>query len=112
MAARAPWRPRPDPASECFLSHLKSLRSRECCSQAVCTQLGPASDFGRHFGGEGFEVEVVSLAGECKEATVWFGAAATCRRRASRLPGGATWTDRDGDAGARAPVVPAGGWVF
>ncbi len=36
-------------------------------------KLGPASDFEAHFGGPGFEIEVVSLGGECKEATVWFG---------------------------------------
>ena len=44
----------------------------------------------------GFEIELISLRGECKEATVWFGELASCRRRATRLPEGVTWTDRDG----------------
>ena len=49
-------------------------------------KLGPASDFDAHFYGDRFEVELVSLAGECKEATAWFGDLASCRRRATRLP--------------------------
>ena len=66
-------------------------------------KLGPASDFATHFGSPGFEVEIVSLRGECKEATVWFGDRATpgVRRRATSLPSGATWTDGDApDRGA------------
>jgi hypothetical protein len=43
------------------------------------------------------EVELISLRGECKEATIWSGALASCRARATVLPQGATWTDRDGD---------------
>ncbi len=66
-------------------------------------KLSPASDFAEHFGGPGIEVELVSLNGECKEATVWFGAAATCRRRATKLPENVTWTDRDGE---RRRIVP------
>jgi hypothetical protein len=74
-------------------------------------KLGPASDFDEHFGGEDLEVELVSLHGECKEATAWFGGAATCRRRATRLPEGVTWTDRDAPA-AFAPTGPVLAWVF
>ncbi len=64
-------------------------------------KLGPASDFGAHFGGPGYEIELTSLGGECKEATAWFGdlAGSGVRRRATCLPSCATWTDRDG-AGA------------
>ena len=58
-------------------------------------KLSPAADFARHFPGPGYEVELISLRGECKEATVWFGEPASCRRRATRLPVGVTWTDRD-----------------
>lgn len=75
-------------------------------------KLGPASDFADHFARAGVEVEVASLDGECKEATVWFGAAATCRARATRLPEGATWTDRDVPIGAPLGVAPAGAWLF
>ena len=34
--------------------------------------LSPASDFAAHSSGPEFEVELISLRGECKEATVWF----------------------------------------
>ncbi|MEJ7640469.1 MAG: class I SAM-dependent methyltransferase [Singulisphaera sp.] len=67
-------------------------------------KLGPASDFAVHFAGAGFEVELVSLGGECKEATIWFGDLATCRRRATRLPDLATWTDRS--APDAPPIAP------
>ncbi len=90
---------------------LPALRSIVSASPGGALKLGPASDFDEAFGGPEFEVELVSLRGECKEATVWFGGAATCRRRATRLPEGATWTDRDGPAGyaAAGPVL---GLVF
>ena len=80
-------------------------------------KLGPASDFAAHFGGPNFEVELVSLRGECKEATAWFGDRATpgVRRRATVLPNGATWTDQDGAAAGSSRIVAAGPldrWVF
>ncbi len=55
--------------------------------QPELIKLSPASDFAAHFRGPEHEVELISVSGECKEATVWFGAAVTCRRRATRLPG-------------------------
>ena len=88
------------------------LRSLQRSAPGGAIKLGPASDFAAHFGGVGVEIEVVSLGGECKEATVWFGAAASCRRRATRLPEGVTWTDRDGPSTATAPVGPVGRFVF
>jgi len=75
-------------------------------------KLGPASDFDAHFHGDRFEVELVSLQGECKEATVWTGRLVTCRRRATRLPEGATWTDRDGPLGAYAEARPLEAFLF
>lgn len=75
-------------------------------------KLSPASDFDRHFPSERFEIELLSLDGECKEATIWFGAAVTCRRRATCLPDGTTWTDADGPARAYAAAGPVGAWVF
>ena len=50
-------------------------------------KLGPASDFARHFAGARFEVELISLRGECKEATVWFGELVSCGRRADPAAG-------------------------
>ena len=84
--------------------------TRRCRGGAI--KLGPASDFNAHFSAAGFEIELISLGGECKEAAVWFGEAATCRRRATRLPEGITWTDRDGPSGVSAPFRGVGPWVF
>jgi len=59
-------------------------------------KLGPASDFDTLEvravrAGVKIETEVISLDGECKEATLWFGSlAGECRRRATLLPGGCT----------------------
>lgn len=75
-------------------------------------KLGPASDFATAFDDPSFEIELISLGGECKEATVWFGAAANCRRRATCLPAGTTWTDRDGPAGSSPACLDVGAWVY
>ncbi|MCA1686790.1 MAG: class I SAM-dependent methyltransferase, partial [Planctomycetia bacterium] len=91
---------------------LDFLRSLTRTIPGGAIKLGPASDFADHFGENLFEVELVSLGGECKEATVWFGEPVTCRRRATRLPEGATWTDRDGPRDGYAAFGPVLGWVF
>lgn len=76
-------------------------------------KLGPASDFATHFDRDGLEIELISLDGECKEATVWFGClAGEARRRATVLPAGATWTDRDAPRDATARFAPAGPYLF
>ncbi|AMV38251.1 class I SAM-dependent methyltransferase [Planctomyces sp. SH-PL62] len=77
-------------------------------------KLGPASDFARFAEEFDCEVEIISLGGEAKEATVWFGAAASCRRRATKLPEGTTWTDRLGDQPwSEYPIVaPIGRWLY
>ena len=59
-----------------------------------------------------YEVELISLRGECKEATVWFGELVTCRRRATRLPENVSWTDRDGPTGRWASVSAIGPLIF
>lgn len=52
-------------------------------------KLSPASNFGGKF--EGAEIELISLHGECKEATVWFGdLAGSFPYRATALPSGET----------------------
>ena len=91
-----------------FLRHLASSRP------GGAIKLGPASDFEAHFGGPGFEVELVSLGGECKEATAWFGDLASpgVRRRATALPTEATWTDLDGPSGETHATRPLGAWAF
>ncbi len=91
------------------LAFLRELAER---NPGGAIKLGPASDFEACFGGEGFEVELVSLGGECKEATVWFGDLSSCRRRATNLPSGATWTEGDGRGGSAVGTVPLANWVF
>ena len=60
---------------------------REFSGGAV--KLSPASNFAGKF--PGAELELISVAGECKEATVWFGQLATADGwRATVLPAGAT----------------------
>ena len=59
--------------------------ARDGCGGAI--KLGPASNFGGKF--RDVEIELVSLDGECKEATVWFG----------DLRGNQSW---------RATVLPSG----
>jgi hypothetical protein len=60
----------------------------------------------------GCELDLISLRGECKEATVWFGELATCRRRATRLPESETWTDQDGIDPEPPGVSPPSDWIF
>ncbi len=91
-----------------FLRHL----TRTVPGGAI--KLSPASDFAAQFTAPGLEVELISLGGECKEATVWFGAAATCLRRATKLPENVTWTDHDGNADEffRVPVAPTSAFIY
>jgi hypothetical protein len=58
------------------------------------------------------EVEIVSLDGQVREATLWCGELATpgVRRRATLLPSVATVTDAQADAGC--PVRPAGSYLY
>lgn len=95
-----------------YVPNLAFLQALPRLAEAGAVKLGPASDFEDHFDGPDHEIELVSLAGECKEATAWFGATRSCRRRATCLPRFATWTDLDGPAYAFAPAGPVLPWVF
>ena len=79
---------------------------------AGAIKLGPASDFARYFPGPEHEIELISLDGECKEATVWFGGLGSCRRRATLLPENVTWTDRDGPTGRLASIAALSTLIF
>ena len=91
------------------LAFLHSLADRV---EGGAIKVSPASDFDQQFPRERFEVELVSLGGECKEATVWFGTAASCGRRATRLPEGVTWTDRESAINQGVEVSPVLRYVF
>ena len=77
-------------------------------------KLSPSSGFADHFSAPGLELELISLKGECKEATVWFGdlAGQGVSRRATSLPSGATWSSLDGPLGETQLSRPLGPWVF
>jgi hypothetical protein len=79
---------------------------------AGAIKLSPASDFANHFAHQNVEFELISLRGECKEATIWFGQLATCRRRATRLPENVSWTDRDNPTSAQVPIGPPGAFIY
>src|SRR5262249_43614271 len=78
---------------------------------AGAIKLSPASDFVNHFAHHNVEFELISLRGECKEATIWFGELVTCRRRATRLPENVTWTDQENPT-SRPPIGPPGSLVY
>lgn len=88
------------------LDFLRALISR---SRGGAIKLSPAADFGGKF--PGAEIELVSLHGECKEATVWFGELAGERPwRATALPSGETLA---GDLlDAVAPITPLGRYLY
>ncbi len=90
---------------------LPFLRSLVNSARGGAIKLGPASDFSVFFDPLRTEIELISLGGECKEATVWFGDRATGRRRATALPSGASWTDRDGPD-SPAAVGPLASCIF
>jgi len=75
-------------------------------------KVSPASDFESAFARAPIEIELVSLRGECKEADLWFGEAVTCTRRASKLPEGVSWTDRDAPVTAQTVVARLGDWIY
>ena len=88
------------------LPFLNELMTR-CRGGAI--KVGPASNFGGKF--DGVEIELISLAGECKEATIWFGAlAGTAPFRATALPSGETIAGHPLDASAA--IVPLGRYIY
>ncbi|WP_337176649.1 class I SAM-dependent methyltransferase [Paludisphaera sp.] len=97
-------------AAEGYAPGPEFLRALMRSAPAGAIKLGPASDFARFAEGLDCEVEIISLGGEAREATVWFGAAATSPRRATRLPEGVTWA---GDPTDDYPAVaPIGRWLY
>lgn len=72
-------------------------------------KLSPASNFGGKF--SDVEIELVSLHGECKEATVWFGELAGDQPfRATSLPSGETIAAEP--LSARVDITPPRAFVF
>ena len=87
-------------------AELVELMSR-CRGGAI--KVGPATNFGGKF--PDTEIELISLHGECKEATVWFGDLAGRQPfRATALPSGETIAGHPLDAVAT--VAPLGRYVY
>jgi SAM-dependent methyltransferase len=60
-------------------------------------KLSPGVDYeelARVVGREGYEVEIISVRGEAREAVLWLGELVTARRRATLLPGEHTLTEQ------------------
>jgi hypothetical protein len=72
-------------------------------------KVSPASNFGGKF--PGTEVELISLNGECKEATIWFGElAGDAISRATVLPANESLSGHPMDAAV--PVAPLGRYLY
>lgn len=76
-------------------------------AQAAGIKLSPAFEW-EPYAGEA-EVELISDGGECREAVLWFGAAKTCRVRASLADREVTLQDRPT---APVPVRPVGTYLY
>ena len=88
------------------LDYLRELMSR-CRGGAI--KVSPASNFGGKFANA--EVELISLNGECKEATIWFGELARDNLfRATVLPAGESISGHP--LQAVVPVMPPGRYIY
>ncbi len=75
----------------------------------VAVKVSPALDYDLVFARVPAEVEIVSLAGECKEAVLWLGEFRTCAARATVLPEGDTLTDL---GPTTAEIGEIGAWLY
>ena len=88
------------------LEFLQQLTQRR---RGGAIKVGPASNFGGKF--PNAELELVSLNGECKEATVWFGElAGSAPYRATVLPSGESLAGHP--LSVAAPVAPLGRYLY
>ena len=88
------------------LDFLRTLMPR-CRGGAI--KISPASNFGGKF--PDTEIELISLHGECKEATVWFGSLAReSLFRATVLPAGESIAGHPLEV--LVPVVPLGAYLY
>lgn len=106
-------RPRPTRRLDEYCPNLTWLRHLLATARGGAIKLGPASDWPRHLGSDaGLEIELTSLGGECREATVWFGDIAGSEpRRATNLSTGATLTGNPTEA-TRTVNDQISDWLF
>jgi hypothetical protein len=94
---------------EDYVPALDVLRSLRQTARGGAIKLSPASNFGGKFAD--VEIELISLHGECKEATVWFGElAGVAPFRATVLPSDESLAGHPLEVAA--PVTPLGRYLF
>ena len=82
-------RPRPTRHLEAYLPDIQWMHHLVETARGGAIKVGPASNWPQHFATISCEIELVSLAGECREATIWFGElAGQLSRRATNLTTG------------------------
>lgn len=99
-------RSRPVKRLEMYNPNLAWMQEATRSAAGGAIKIGPASNFIQKF--PGCEIELISLRGECREATVWFGEMADCEQfRATVLPTGETICGDPLDAWANIANEPA-----
>ncbi len=93
-----------------YVPGLDVLRSLPGLCRGGALKLSPASNFDEVLPQGSYEAELISLGGECKEATLWFGDLVTCERRATTLPSGETWTGRPGEGACAMDALSR--WIY
>ena len=84
-------RDRPTRQLENYLPDIQWMQNLLEKAQGGAIKVGPASNWPQHFGNSPCEIELTSLTGECREATIWFGdLAGKTTRRATNLTTGET----------------------
>ena len=82
-------RPRPTRHLEAYLPDIQWMQRLVETARGGAIKVGPASNWPQHFATSSCEIELISLAGECREATIWFGElAGQLSRRATNLTTG------------------------
>ena len=86
-------RPRPTRHLEAYLPDIQWMQRLIETARGGAIKVGPASNWPQHFATSSCEIELISLAGECREATIWFGElAGQLSRRATNLTTGESLT--------------------
>lgn len=94
---------------EDYVPGLEALQTLTTQARGGAIKLSPACNFGGKF--PQAEVELISLNGECKEATIWFGElVGTAPFRATALPSGESLSGHPLDTLAERSTL--GTWIF
>lgn len=94
---------------EDYVPGLEALQTLTTQARGGAIKLSPACNFGGKF--PQAEVELISLHGECKEATIWFGElVGTAPFRATALPSGESLSGHPLDTLAERSTL--GAWIF